>query len=71
MSVRLSHAKYCNKCPSFSKIDTEIKRQHDLDLAYKQRLQNISSLVKKQNNLWSKLTSNKTSQTNKQYSKKN
>jgi hypothetical protein len=61
----------CNKCPSFSKIDTEIKRQHDLDLAYKQRLQNISSLVKKQNNLWSKLTSNKTSQTNKQYSKKN
>jgi len=37
----------CNKCPSFSKIDTEIKRQHDLDLAYKQRLQNISSLVKK------------------------
>jgi hypothetical protein len=54
-----------NKCSSFSKIDAEIKRQHDLDLAYKQRLQNISSLVKKQNNLWSKLTSNKTSQKNK------
>ncbi len=45
----------CNKCSSFLKIDAEIKRQHDLDLAYKQRLQNISSLVKKQNNLWSKL----------------
>jgi hypothetical protein len=40
----------CNKCSSFLKIDAEIKRQHYLDLAYKQRLQNISSLVKKQNN---------------------
>jgi hypothetical protein len=42
MSVRLSQCL----------IDAEIKRQHDLDLAYKRGLQNISSLVKKQNKLF-------------------